>query len=409
MFDIDKWQEIISTIRKNKLRTFLTAFSVAWGIFMLIILLGAGNGLQNGVKKGFEQDASNSIWVSPGQTSVAYKGMKPGRRIRFTNDDYDLIKTKIKGQEHISGRYFLRGSSNISYKSEYGAFGVISVHPDYIYIENATIVKGRYINEKDIKYFRKVATIGEPVVKSLFKDEDPIGKYLNVNNVPFKVVGVFTDKNERDQRRLYIPISSAQKVYGGANQIHRLTLTTAPNVTVEQSKKMEAEIRKKLSEKHRFSIEDKRAVYIRNTFEQFKKFLSLFSGIRLFVWIIGIGTIIAGIVGVSNIMMIVVKERTKEIGIRKAIGATPWSIISLIIQEAIVITGFAGYIGLVAGVGLLEFISPHMQSDFFSNPEVDFSVAISATILLMICGVVAGLFPAMRAARIKPIVALRDE
>ncbi|RLD73829.1 MAG: ABC transporter permease [Bacteroidetes bacterium] len=409
MFDVDKWQEIFSTIKKNKLRTFLTGFSVAWGIFMLIILLGSGKGLQNGIETQFKQDAVNSIWLFPGQTSIPYQGFTLGRRIRFTNEDFDEIIKTVDGIEHISSRYFFGGSGTVSYKNQFGSFNVISCHPDNLFIENAKVEEGRFLNELDIKKYRKVASIGVPVAKALFKDgENPIGEHIKINNILFKIVGIFSDPNERDMNRVFIPVSTAQKVFGGSNRINRITLTTT--VPVEQSEKMTEQMRANLAKRHHFDIDDKKAVYINNTLKEFLQFQNLFLGIRIFVWIIGIGTIIAGIVGVSNIMMIVVKERTKEIGIRKAIGATPGSVVGLIMMESILITGFAGYLGLVFGVGLLELISSNMPStDFFRNPEVDFRVAVSATALLVISGALAGLVPATKAARIKPIVALRDE
>lgn len=409
MFDIDKWQEIFSTIKKNKLRTFLTGFSVAWGIFMLIILLGSGKGLQNGVEYQFAEDAVNSIWLSPGQTSMPYHGYTLGRRIRFTNDDFNEVVRTVNGIEHISSRYFISGSGIVSYKNQFGSFDVVSCHPDYLFIENAKVEKGRFLNNFDIKEYRKVASIGLPVAKALFKDSiDPIGQYIKINSVLFKVVGTFSDPNERDMNRVFVPVSTAQKVFGGTNRINRITLTTT--VPVDESERMAENMRASFAKRHHFDVEDKKAIYINNTLKDFQQIQKLFLGIRMFVWIIGIGTIIAGIVGVSNIMMIVVKERTKEIGIRKAIGATPGSVVGLIMMESILITGFAGYIGLVLGVGLLELISSNMEaSDFFRNPEANFTVAVSATILLVVSGALAGLVPATKAAKIKPIVALRDE
>jgi len=408
MFDIDKWQEIFSTIKKNKLRTFLTGFSVAWGIFMLIILLGSGKGLQNGVETEFKQDAVNSIWLWPGQTSKAYKGYSIGRRIQFTNDDYDQINNKIDGVEQISARFFTRGSGTISYKNEYGTFDIISCHPGYQQIENASMKDGRFVNDVDIEKYRKVTSIGLKVAEALFKEENPIGKYLNVNGIPFMVVGVFTDPNERDMTRIYIPVSTAQRIFNGGNRLHRLTFTT--NKSVEESEQMIAQVRKDFAKRHHFDPEDEQALFIHNTLKEFKQFQNLFAGIRMFVWIVGMGTIIAGIVGVSNIMMIVVKERTKEIGIRKAIGASPASIIGLVLLESILITSVAGYVGLVLGVGLLELLSSIMESvPFIKDPQADFSVAIKATLLLILSGAIAGFVPANRAARIKPIVALRDE
>ena len=409
MFDLDKWQEIFATIRKNKLRTFLTGFSVAWGIFMLIVLLGSGNGLQNGIEYQFESDATNTIWLSPGSTTMAYKGMKPGRQINFTNEDYNFVKENIPGVEEISARYYFWENRIISYKKQFGSFDLICVHPDMQVIEKIIIEQGRMLNQMDQLGNRKVVIIGLPVKEALFKNgENPLGKYIRVNGVPFKVVGVFTDRNDRDQQRLYLPISTAQMIFNGGNKIHNLTITT--NISVKESEALEQTLRTKLAKIHRFDSEDKSALYIGNTIKEFKQFQNMFMGIKLFVTVIGLFTIIAGVVGVSNIMIIVVNERTKEIGIRKAIGATPWSVIFLIIFESVIITAFAGYIGLVSGIGLLELVNKFMPaSDFFRNPEVDFTIAVSATIVLVLSGMLAGLFPAIKAARIRPVIALRDE
>ena len=410
MFDLDSWQEIFSTIKKNKLRTFLTGFSVAWGIFMLIILLGSGKGFENGVKKQFAGDAVNSIWVYSGRTSKAYQGMKPGRIIRFTNNDYEQTKQKVKQVDHISSRYGIGGSQSITYKDKYGSFGIVTVHPDTKFLEMVTIKKGRFINNIDINKYRKVTVISKIVKEALFGENvDPIGKFININNIPFKVVGLFEDENERDNKRVYLPISTAQKVFNGSNRIRNLAFTTK-DITASQSKKLVEQVRAQFAKRHKFDKEDKSAIYINNNIDNFKQANNLFTGISIFIWIIGIGTIIAGIVGVSNIMIIVVKERTKEIGIRKAIGATPRSIVIQILSEAILITGIAGYMGLVLGVGLLELISSNLHgSDFFLNPQVDFRIAVSATLLLIFSGALAGFFPAKRASKIKPIVALRDE
>lgn len=409
MFDLDKWQEIFATIKKNKLRTFLTGFSVAWGIFMLIILLGSGNGLQNGVEYQFRADAVNTLRLHPGSTTLAYKGMKPGREIQFTNQDYDYIRDNIPGVEEISARFYFWQNRIISYKKQFGSFDLICVHPDMQAIEKITVAEGRMLNQVDLERHRKVTIIGEPVKKALFKNgENPLGEYIKINGVPFQVVGVFTDRSDRDQQRLYLPISTAQMVFNGGQRIHNLTITT--NLSAKESETLENTLRSKLAARHRFDPEDKSALYIGNTVKEFKQFLSMFMGIKIFVTVIGIFTIIAGVVGVSNIMIIVVNERTKEIGIRKAIGATPWSVIFLIIFESVIITASAGYIGLVAGIGLLELISNFMPpSDFFRNPEVDFTIAVSATIVLVIAGMLAGLFPAIKASSIRPVVALRDE
>ncbi len=409
MFDLDKWQEIFATIRKNKLRTFLTGFSVAWGIFMLIVLLGSGNGLQNGIEYQFKSDATNTIWLFPGSTTMAYKGMKPGRQINFTNEDYTFVKENIPGVEEISARYYFWENRIISYKKQFGSFDLICVHPDMQVIEKISIDQGRMLNQIDLQRNRKVVIIGLPVKAALFKNgENPLGEYIRVNGVPFKVVGVFTDRNDRDQQRLYLPISTAQMVFNGGNKIHNLTITS--NVSVKESEVLEQTLRTKLAKRHRFNSEDKSALYIGNTIREFKQFQNMFMGIKLFVTVIGLFTIIAGVVGVSNIMIIVVNERTKEIGIRKAVGATPLSVIFLIIFESVIITAFAGYIGLVGGIGLLELVNKFMPaSDFFRNPEVNFNIAVAATFVLVISGMLAGLFPAIKAARIRPVTALRDE
>lgn len=412
MFELDKWQEIYSTVRKNKLRTFLTGFSVAWGIFMLVILLGSGNGLENGVKEQFKGGASNGVWISSGITSMKYKGLATGREISFTNEDYSLLSRGVKGYEHMSARLFL-GNTVTSYKTNYGNFFLSPCHPDYGFIKELEITKGRFLNQNDILDYRKVAVIGEKVMEELFKgaDTNAVGKYINVNGVLFQVVGIFHDfgRNDNELKRIYVPITTAQRVFAGNNVISQISFTTG-DAREDESEAMVDAARMLLSSKHVVDPADERAIEIWNKAEDVRRFRALFNGIRLFIWIIGIGTIIAGIVGVSNIMMIVVKERTKEIGIRKAIGATPGSVVGLILQEAVVITTFAGYIGLVMGVGLMEVVAGNMpKSEFFLNPGVNISIAVGATVLLIIAGTLAGFFPALKAARIKPIEALRDE
>jgi putative ABC transport system permease protein len=409
MFDLDKWQEILDTIRKNKLRTFLTGFSVAWGIFMLIILLGSGEGLENGIRYQFRDDAMNSIWVRPGQTSQPHLGLKPGRAIQFTNTDHEDTATQVDGVEHITSRFYLRNPI-IKYGAEIGQFNVRCVHPGHRYVENTLVKTGRFINDLDVAECRKVAAIGVLVEKALFKGAPGLGKYIEVNGVPFRVVGTFEDiGGQGEMEQVYLPISTGQRTYNGANRIAQFMLTTG-DATLEKSELMTSTIRTRLANRHRFAEEDRRAVFIFNNNERFQQFVSLINGIRLFVWIVGIGTILAGVVGVSNIMMITVRERTKEIGIRKAVGATPWSIIGLILHESVFITGVAGYIGLVLGVVVLELAAGKLpDSSFFRSPAVDLRVAGYATLLLVVAGTAAGLFPARRAAAIRPIEALRDE
>jgi len=410
MFDFDKWQEIFTTIAKNPLRTFLTAWSVAWGIWMLIILLGAGKGLQNGAEYQMSDDAINSIWIRPGETSIPFRGTQVGRRIQLTNEDYDEIAGRVDGVEYITSRFYPAGILSVSYGKEYGSFSVRAVHPDHQYLENTLVVEGRYINEKDLQDFRKVVVIGERVKEALFKEEAALGKYIKLNNLLFKVVGVFRDEGQEGETELiYLPISTAQRTFNGANRVNQMMLTVG-DASLEESQLITQDIHRRLASRHNFSMEDPKAVYVNNNVENYQNFLNVMLGIRFFIWIIGIGTILAGIVGVSNIMMIIVKERTREFGIRKALGATPWSIVSLILQESIFITSIAGYAGLILGIVVLEGVGKLMQgTDFFRNPEVDFGIAIQATILLVVCGALAGLIPALKAANIRPIVALREE
>jgi len=410
MFDIDKWQEIFATISKNRLRTVLTGFSVAWGIFMLIVLLGTGNGLGNGVKSQFARDAVNSVWFNNGRTSVAYDGMQPGRDIRLTNEDYQAIKQNVKSIEHLSPRLQLYDVNQYNYKNKLGSFSTKGCNYDMIFAEKIEVLKGRFVNELDIKECRKVCAIGQQVVDEMFKGEEPIDKLININSIPFKVIGVFKDGGgPDDNRRAYIPISTSQRVFGNDNKLDQI-IFTLPESDMENSEVISDEVYKLLAQRHHFNPEDKKSVFLWNNLIEFKRIMGLIDGIRLFIWIIGIGTLIAGIVGVSNIMMIVVKERTKEIGIRKALGATPASIISLIIQESVFITAISGYVGMMLGIGLLELAQKYMpDSDYFRKPEVDLTVVLEALAVLIFAGFLAGFFPARKAAKIEPIEALRAE
>jgi putative ABC transport system permease protein len=410
IFERDNWQEIFSTINKNKLRTFLTGFSVAWGIFMLIILLGSGSGLQNGIHHQFESDAINSLWIFSGQTTKAYKGTNAGRRILFNNQDYQKVKNSDAFIDHASGRFFL-GNKVINYKKQYGSYDIRAVNPGYKYIEKTPLKEGRFLDQFDNQKYKKVIVLSDVVAKDLFKNgEEPLGKYINVGLIPFKVVGVYqSNSGEREMRVVYIPVSTAQRIFSGGNRIHQMMMTVG-NASLKQTKNIEKEIRNQLATLHHFDPTDQRAVRINNNVENYRKFQNLFLGIRIFIWIVGIGTIIAGIVGISNIMMIVVKERTREVGVRKALGATPRSIVGLILLESVTITSLAGYVGLMAGVGILELINKYVPpSDFFRNPEANIQIALIAMVLLIVAGTIAGFIPARKAASIKPIEALRDE
>ena len=410
MIRLDAWQEIFDTVKRNKLRTALTGFAVAWGIFMLVVLLGSGKGLEHGVDYQFRDDAVNSIWVSSGQTSVPYKGLQPGRDVQFNNDDYDEVTTRVPGVEVASARYWIFGSQQVNYKKENGSYTIRAVHPGHKVLERTKVLQGRYINELDLRQFRKSAVLGTLVAAALFHDEVPIGKEIRIGGISFKVVGVFDDEgSEREREFIYLPISTAQRTFNGANRVNQILYTTGDS-SLAKSLEMAGATRRILSVNHTFDPEDQRAIFVNNNVENYQRIVALMSAIRLFVWVVGIGTLLAGVVGVSNIMLVAVRERTREIGIRKALGATPASIVGLVLQESVLITAVAGYVGLVMGVLVLEGLAKAIpDADFFRNPQVDIRVAISATVLLVVAGAVAGFFPARRAAAIRPIEALRDE
>ncbi|MEM6343000.1 MAG: ABC transporter permease [Bacteroidota bacterium] len=428
MFDLDKWQEIFETIRRNRLRTLLTGFSVGWGIFMLVLLLGAGKGLENGVTREIASDAINSIFIFPGRTAEAYKGYKAGRRIRFTNDDYELIKNGIPEVEYISSRFYIPGTPIISRQNNFGSFSIRCVHPGHQQVENTAIDLGRYLTERDLSDYRKVAVIGRRVRDALFGEGvNPIGQDIKINNFAFTVVGVSKESiaDAGEEEVIYLPITTAQRIFNGKNEINRIIFTMG-DATLDESKDIARRVRQLVAERHHFNPKDRQAIWVRNNIENFQEFQNVMMGMRIFIWFIAVGTLMAGIIGVGNIMLIVVKERTKEIGIRKALGATPNSIIGLILQESVFITTISGYLGILLGIATLEFYNSGvwlelfqsfnmMQGvdlnaiDIFYNPSIDLGVAFRAMILLVVAGAFAGLMPAYRAAKIRPIVALREE
>jgi putative ABC transport system permease protein len=408
--DLDAWQEILDTVRRNKLRTFLTGFSVAWGILILVVLLGCGQGLARGIEYDFRDDATNSIWMRSGQTSLPWKGLRPGRSVQFTNDDYHAIRSGQPAVDHITSRFFVRGNLTVVHRGQTGNFDVRAVHPDHQHLEKTIVTAGRFLNPLDVEGYRKVAVIGERVKAQLFKDAPALGRHLAIKGVPFLVVGVFTDEGgEGELERIYIPISTAQRTYGGANRISMVMMTVG-DATAGESRGIADDLRLRIAERHGFDPDDRRAVSIWNGVVQFQRFVDLMGGIRAFVWVIGAGTLLAGMVGVSNIMMIAVRERTKEIGVRLALGATPFSVMSLVMREAILVTSLAGYAGLVAGVGVLEVLSWSLRdTPTFRDPAVDLGTALLAVGLLVVAGALAGFLPARRAAQVRPVVALRDE
>ena len=415
MFDLERWQEIFDTIRKNKLRTFLTGLSVASGIFILVILLGFGQGMQNGIAKEFEQDAATSVWVWPGVTTKEFKGMNPGRPIQFRNENFEIANVLFEDQiENKSPRLFVRDVF-VNYGSESLAYNVQGVSGDFQFIENEFMTEGRFLNLQDIDSKAKVAIISNKINREVFQEQDsPIGEFLDLSGIPFKIVGIYGDiGGEREEDRIYIPVTTAQQVFNGADHLNNLSYTLPPvedfETAVAQSIKFKNDLKSYLQKVHTVAPDDTSAIQVYNPMEEAKRFYALMGGIKFFFWFVGVCTIIAGIVGVSNIMLIVVKERTREIGIRKALGAKPWSIVGMILHEAIFITAIAGFSGLILSMGLLEIVGPHVEVDYVLNPSVNFNVAITTVFVLIFAGAIAGFFPAWRAAKIHVIEALKDE
>jgi putative ABC transport system permease protein len=416
MFDIDKWKEIYATVSKHKLRTALTAFGVFWGIFMLIVLLGSGKGFENGVMQSIDI-SPRSVFMWTQRTSEPYMGLKPGRFIQFNTEDMKALREQVAGIEVLAPRNTVDGTVTRGLKNS-TAFRIFGDYPDFFRLKKMEIVKGRFINHIDIQERRKVCVIGEEVVNVLFADgEEPIGQYIDIKGIFFKVVGVQRGLGTRgedvreDRNTIYIPQTAMQQAFNQGNRVFWLAMLPKPDVPAAQ---IEQEAKKILAQRHKVAPNDLKAFGSANVEEEFQRINGLFIGIAGFSWLVSLGTIIAGIIGVSNIMLIVVRERTKEIGIRKALGATPWSIISLIVQESIVITAVAGYIGLMCGIGLIELINFllkkfNAEGEFFANPEVNMTVSLSALVLLIVSGAFAGIIPAAKAAAVNPVEALKDE
>ena len=410
MIDIDKWQEIFSSLGRHKLRTFLTAFSVWWGIFMLIILLGAGNGLENSAKRDFKNDAANVLWIWSQQTSEPYKGLPAGRFINLDNEDFDIVSGHSE-VTHSSIQNRLWGEFFISYKDKSLSYTVQAVYPGHKFIELPKLTEGRFINEVDIQELRKVCVIGEVVKKGFFgKDTPALGEYLNIKGVSYQIVGIFYEEREREMERIYVPTTTVQRIEGNNNvQVMAVDLG---ETSLADSKALEGKIRQELAAQHKFSPTDLSAIGIHNRAESFQEIQTVMTLISTFIWFVGIGSIIAGVIGVSNIMLIIVKERTREIGVRKALGATPLSIISMIVQESVFLTSLAGYIGLASGLGVVYGINRFMEANnieaqFFYQPEVNVGTVLLALLVLVLSGVFAGLIPALQAVRINPVTAMK--
>jgi putative ABC transport system permease protein len=416
MFDRDNWQEIFATIKKNKLRTFLTSLGVGWGIFMLVIMLGAGNGLKNGVMSDFEGTATNSFFMWTQKTSKPYQGMKPGRRFNFNNGDAmalaQLKELAVVSPQNQLGGY--RGANNVVRGLKSGAFEVNGVYPNIAQISPVKMVSGRFFNENDIREKRKVCVIGSRVREVLFtNEENPIEQYIRINGVYFKVIGLTTstangDQARQEEQRLQIPFTTFQNAFNYGDVVGWFAIASAPAVSASVAEEKVIAIMK---ERHKIAPEDKMAIGHWNMEEQFNKMNGLFNGISALVWFVGLGTLIAGVIGISNIMLIIVKERTKEIGVKRALGATPLLVTSQIILESVFLTSVAGYFGLVIGIGLLEMINNLLGADvpMFKNPTVNLNAALISLTVLVICGAIAGFIPARRAVQINPVDALRAE
>lgn len=409
MFNRDRWIEIFETISKNKLRTFLSGFTVALGIFIFIILFGLGNGLKNTFQEFFLDDASNVIYLQPGKTSMPYKGFKSNREIEFENEDMEDIKENFPMfTEYVTPR--ITRSALVRYKNENNSYTTRAVAPGHQFVEKTILMKGRYINQIDLDKKTKNAVIGRLVAKDLFKSEDPIGKYINLGKTTFKVVGVFQDDGgDNEERFIFIPYTTRQLIEKNNDKIGQIIITFPKEIGHVGAIAFEKTLKKYFKNKKSIDPEDPNGIFIRNPTDNLRDTQSFAIGLQIIVSFVGLGTLVAGIIGISNIMVFVVKERTKELGIRKALGATPKSVIQMILQESVFITTISGYIGLFLGIIVLENIGLKLEEYFIKNPYIDLGTSIAATIILILFGAIAGYIPAKRASSIKPIVALRDE
>lgn len=420
MFDRDKWSEIISSLKSNKLRTFFTAFGVFWGIFMLIIMLGSGNGLRNAIFDGMGDFATNSAIMFTRQTTMPYKGFPRGRFWLFHTADMEGLKKSIPEIDQLAPRlqpWGGNGGNNVVYGIKTGAYNITGDYPAINMIDPVNILEGRFLNEIDLQHKRKVAVIGNRVRDELFKTGNPVlGEYIRINGVYYQVVGVFEPKNRNinfggdKDKSIFIPFTTMQVSYNMGDDVHYFLVTAKVGKSASM---VEEKCLKLLAEWNHIHPDDEQAFGHFNLEKEFKKMNGLFLGIRILIWIVGTGTLLAGVIGVSNIMVIIIKERTKEIGVQRAIGATPWRVISQVITESVTLTIIAGSFGLVLGVFLLEMLNKALvaggDSEMFKNPEVDIKVAFTALIILIISGIIAGLIPARKAVSMKPVDALRYE
>ena len=399
---IDLWQEIYGTIKRNKLRTFLTGFAVAWGIFMLIVLLGAGNGIIHAFEQNASERALNSIRIFPGWTTKSYDGLKEGRFIQLDNRDMDDTEKQFTENVISAGATVRQSNVNVSFGQEYINISLLGVYPNYTEVETVKTADGRFINHSDLKDRRKVIILHKKSADILFgkTHTEPIGQFVNAGGVAYQVVGLYNDQGDREANEAYIPFSTLQTIYNKGDKLNNIIFTT-------------------IATNHRFDPTDDSAIWIWNRFTNYLQAQNAMGILRTAIWVIGIFTLLSGIVGISNIMLITVKERTREFGIRKALGAKPFSILWLIIVESVTITTLFGYIGMVAGIGVTEWMNSAFgsqtmdagmfQQTMFSDPTVDLSIAVQATLTLIIAGTLAGFFPAKKAVSISPIEALRAD
>ena len=408
MFDADKWAEILNSLIQNPLRSFMIVAAVAIGMFILVILQGLGAGLQNGVETQFADDAVNSIWVRSGRTSLAYAGFQPNRRVNFRDADHDKAAREIQETQISSSRLQFWGAPVLA-DNKSGNYSLRCVHPEHQELEKTTMVFGRYINQKDLTDRRKTLVIGQTLVDELFGGRNPVGEYMRVFDVPFRIVGTFNDPASRwENRQMYAPITTGQFIMGGGNDRIGMFMLSTGDDDLDKTESTAQTIDTEIRQKHGVHPDDFRGVEVTNNNMEFQRFANILLGMKIFLFFIGGLTLIFGIIGVSTIMNIVVKDRTREFGVRKSLGATPGSIIVLIVLEALLITLFSGVIGLILGVLVLELVASLVEHEYFSNPELSVGVCMIALSVLSISGLVAGLVPGMRAARIKPVEALKD-
>lgn len=416
MFDLDRWQEIWITITHNKSRSVLTAFGVFWGMFMLVLMVGAGNALSEGMFSQMEGFATNSAFFSARNTTVAYKGFGKGRRWSMVNSDVPVIKERVNDLQYISPVLFEypNGQNNIVRGERSGSYLVKGCYTEYDLIEKSKMIYGRYVNDIDIAEKRKVCVIGERVYEVLFqKGEDPTGKQIRVNGIYFQVIGVARSSSGvsiggHTTETVVLPFSTMQHAFNQGNEVHFLAATAKPGVAV---KVIQTQIEDILKQQHQIAPNDKDALFSMNIEEQFNMFNNLGIGISALIWIVGLGTLFAGAIGVSNIMLVTVRERTKEIGIRRALGATPRNIIGQILSESIVLTLIAGVSGIIAGVGILRAAGIMLKDgdQFFKDPQISFVMAVASLFILVIIGTISGYAPAQRAIMIKPVEAIGEE